>query len=292
MRRAELSFLIVVLISSGCSKEEPPVPPAPPPPPAKPAPPEPPLPAPGDVAFRDWSDVDDEKFLALPAPAAPTGLKWDFTPGKRHGYDFSESLSQRMEREAGGKRALNTGRERNGGVFEFAAGRDRTALAMSKIRTQEGFMNDQPIAREAFAKKPLSVSECVVTEDGAVESKAGKGLVDARMYFQSLFALQPGTHELKPGKITTRLAGYFKVERYECARLESEFEISSDKPSERLLMRGRVIGYFALAERKFIRASAGVATASRGNAQTAQGVWITSSLDAVTTYRVKFLESP
>jgi hypothetical protein len=244
------------------------------------------------VAFRDWSEVDDEKFLALPVPAAAPEFKWDFTPGNRLGYEFSETLSQRMEREANGKRALNTGREKNSGVFEFAAGRDRTALAMSKIRTQEAFMNDQAIARESFANKGPAVAECIITEEGVAEVKSGKGLADARMYFQSLFALQPGTRELKPGTITTRIAGYFKVGRYECARLESEFELTTDKPSERLLMRGRVIGYFAVAERKFIRSSVGVAASSRGNARTPDGPWITSSLDALTSYRVKFLEPP
>jgi len=257
-----------------------------------PSPPEPPLPALEEVRFRDWNEVDEEKFLELPAPAAPPRLKWDFASGRRHGYEFSETLSQRMEREANGKRALNRGREKNRGLFEFAAGRDLTALAMARIQTQEVFLNDQAVARESFAKRPPSVSECIVSEDGTTEAKASKGLADSRMYFQSLFALQPGTRELTPGKITTRLAGYNKVERYECARLESEFEISTEKPSERLLLRGRVVGYFAMAERKFIRASAGVATSSRTNALSKEGVWITSWLDAVTAYRVKFIETP
>lgn len=290
MRPGGVSALLALLLSAGCAPDDPPAPPPPHPVVEKPAPPEPPLPALAEVRVRDWSEVDDEKFLELPAPSAAPGLKWNFAAGERYGYDFSETLSQRLERQAGGKQALNTTREKNRGVFEFAAGRDRTALAVSKIQTQEVVLNDQPVAREAFAKRPPSVSECVVTEEGAAESKAAKGLADARMYFQSLFALQPGERDLAPGKITTRLAGYRKVQRYECARIESEFEIATDKPSEKLLLRGRVIGYFALAERKFIRASAAVATSSRGNALSKEGVWITSSLDAVTTYRVRFLE--
>ena len=110
------------------------------------------------------------------------------------------------------------------------------------------------------------------------------------MYFQSLFALRPGRRDLSPGTITTRIGGYNKVGRYECARLESEFEIMNDKPSERILLRGRVIGYFALAERKFVRASAAVATSSRGEALSKENVWITSSLDAITRYRVRLLD--
>ena len=45
-----------------------------------------------------------------------------------------------------------------------------------------------------------------------------------------------------------------------------------------------------MAERKFIRASAAVSNSSRGNALSKEGIWITSSLDAVTTFRVKLLE--
>jgi hypothetical protein len=241
------------------------------------------------VKFREWNEVDDEQFLELPAPAADPVIKWDFSPEKRYGYSFTESLSQRMMREAKGKTATNTAREKNSGVFEFVAGRDRTALAGSKIQTQEAAVNDQPVSRESFAKTAPSVSECILSEDGALESKPKQWMADARMYFQSLFAL-PGKRELTPGSITTRIAGYGKVGRYECARLESEFEISTEKPAERILVRGRVIGYFALAERKFIRASAAVATSSRGNALSKENVWITSSLDAVTRYRVRLLD--
>jgi len=288
MRRERISFLLAVLLA-GCTPDDPP---APPPPPVKPAPPEPPLPPLGDVQFREWSEVDDEKFLDLPAPAAPAELKWDFSPGRKLGYDFAETISQRMVQEANGRRAQNRAREKNRGVFEFAAGRDRTALTRARIQTQELYLNDQAAARESFAKKPPSLLEGVVNEDGTTEFKSDKRGLDDRMYVQALFALRPGTRDLTPGKITTRVAGYSKVGRYECARVESEFEILTEKPSDRLLLRGRVLGYFALEERKFIRASAAVSTSSRGNALTKEGVWITSSLDAVTTYRVTFLDSP
>lgn len=144
MRQGRISLLLLVALWS-CAPDDPP---APPPPPPAARPPEPPLPALGEVRFREWSEVDDEKFLELPAPAAPGELRWNFALGNRFGYSFTESLSQRMEREAGGRKALNTGREKNTGVFEFVAGRDQTALAGSKIQTAEASMNDQPISRE------------------------------------------------------------------------------------------------------------------------------------------------
>jgi hypothetical protein len=289
MRLGRISVVLAALLFAGCTKEDPPVPP---PPAAKPAPPEPPLPPLGEVRFRDWSEIDGEKFLELPAPAAPPELKWDFSPGQKHGYDFSETISQRMLQEADGRHAQNRSREKNRGVYEFAAGRDRTALARAKIQTQELYLNDQAAAHESFAKKPASVLDCVVSEDGTTEPKSEKRALDDRLYMQALFALSPGTRELSPGKISTRLAGYAKVGRYECARLESEFEIATETPSDRLLLRGRVLAFFAPAERKFIRASAAVSTSSRGNALSKEGVWVTSSLDAVTSYRVRFLEPP
>jgi hypothetical protein len=112
------------------------------------------------------------------------------------------------------------------------------------------------------------------------------------MYYQSLFALQPGTRPLSTGKITTKFAGFRKVGRYECARLESEFEILNEAPSSRLLLRGRVLGYFAVAERKFIRASAVLATSSRANVLADKGFWVTNSIDSVTASRIRFLEPP
>src|SRR5258708_4322928 len=126
MRRAGISLILPLLL--GCSKEEPPNPAPPPPPPAQ-APPEPVLPALAEVRFRDWSEVGEEQFLKLPDPASAPDFKWDFTPGRRYGYDFSETLTQRIERSAGGRKASSTPRAKNRGVFEFAAQRDRTARA-------------------------------------------------------------------------------------------------------------------------------------------------------------------
>ena len=291
MRRGGISLLLALLL--GCSKEAPaPVPAAPAPKQTPPAPPEPALPPLADLKLRDWAEVDEETFLKLPDPATPPVLKWDFAPGRRHGYDFSETLTQRIERTAGDRKMVDQSRERNRGVFEFAAQRDRTALTLMKIQTQEAYLNDKLLVLDPEKKKQGSVSECVVSEEGLTEPIKEKGLADARMYLQSLFALKPGAGDLDPGRITTKPAGFYKVGRYECVRLESEFEVASEKPSQRHLMKGRVVGYFAVAERKFIRASATVASSTRANALAKENIWVTSILDAVTTYRVKFLESP
>lgn len=292
MRRAGISLALALLL--GCSEKAPP--PAPPPPPARPVPPEPPLPALGEVRFRDWAEVEDEQFLRLPdRPDAE--LRWNFAPGQRYGYDFSETLTQKIERRAGDRKGEYTSREKNRGVFEFAAGRDHTALAMMKIQTLEAYINDKLVPQDPDQKGKGSVTECVVQEDGTTDEVKAKGFADSRMYLQSLFSVKPGTRDLVPGRITTKLAGCYKVGRYECARLESEFEMAGEKPSERHLLRGRVVGFFALSERRFIRASAMVASSTRANVlakdkNTKEDVWSTSLMDAVTHYRVKFLETP
>jgi hypothetical protein len=289
MRRGGISLVLLLLL--GCSKETP-VPAPPPPKQTPPAPPEPALPPLSDLKLRDWAEVDEETFLKLPDPATPPVFRWDFSPGRRYGYDFAETLTQRIERVAGERKVVDHSRERNRGVFEFAAQRDRTALTLMKIQTVDAYLNDKLLLQDPEKKKQGSVSECVVGEDGRTDPVKEQGLADARMYLQSLFALKPGTGDLEPGRITTTAAGYYKVGRYECVRIESEFEVASEKPSLRHLLKGRVVGYFALAERKFIRASAAVASSTRANALAKENIWVTSILDAVTTYRVKFLESP
>jgi hypothetical protein len=246
----------------------------------------------GEVRLRDWAEIDEEKFLELPAPATESTLRWKFTPGDRFGYGFSETVSQKIVHAANGETAANLSREKNHGLYEFVGGRDRTALAMAKIQTQEIFVNDQPVSRELFEKSPASVCEGVMAEDGSVAPKKATGHLDARIYFQSLFALQPGGQTAPLGGITTRRVGHFKVGPYDCARLETEFEFSKKRPAEENLLRGRVVGYFAVAEQRFIRISAAIAASSRANAKNERGVWITSSLDAVTTCRLKLLEGP
>jgi hypothetical protein len=289
MRRGGISLVLALLL--GCSKK-PPAPPEIPPPPVQPAPPEPPLPPLAEVRFREWAEVEEETFLRLPDRPSGPELRWDFAPGRRYGYDFSETLNQRIERRAGERSAAYDSRERNRGVFEFAAGRDRTALAMMKIQTVEAFINDNRIPQDPAKKTQGSVSECIVGEDGTTDPVKEKGLADARLYLQSLFAVRTGTHELVPGRITTALAGYYKVGRYECVRLESEFEMAGEKPSERHLIRGRIVSFFAPAERKFVRASAAVASSTRANALAKENIWSTSLMDAVTHYRVKLIEGP
>src|SRR5579864_7660923 len=212
MRRAGTSLLLALLL--GCSKKPSP-PPTPPPAPAAPAPPEPALPALAEVRFREWSEVDEEKFLKLPDPAATPECRWDFTPGRRYGYEFSETLSQRIERSAADRKGSYTSREKNRGVFEFAAGHDRTAMTLMKIRTVEAFINDARVPQDPEKKNEGSVAECVVSEDGTTEPVKAKGLADSRLYLESLFSVKIGTHELTPGRITTKLAGCFKVGRYE-----------------------------------------------------------------------------
>lgn len=290
MRRGGIELLMVLWLGA-CTEKSPP-PPPPSPQAVKATPPEPQLPALGEVRFREWNEIEEESFLEIPSPEKGAELKWDFGPGRRLAYDFSESLTQRLVQEQGERRGESRLRERDRGVLELAAGRDRSAAAVVRVQTQEAFLNEQPLPRPPFEKNQTAVSECVVREDGTAELQGQpKGRADASFYLKSLLAL-PGDHPISTGTIRTKATTWVKVQRYECVRLESEFEVASESPAERHLMRGRVVSFFSPAERKFIRASAVVATSSRTNSLSKEGAWVTRSLDAVTTYRLKLLEGP
>ena len=87
MRRGVSTLLLAL---TACGDATPPAPPPPPPPPELPAPA---VPAPTEVAFPAWEDVDAETYPALPeVPAAP--LRWRFPEGRRFGYDFKQSIRQ------------------------------------------------------------------------------------------------------------------------------------------------------------------------------------------------------
>jgi hypothetical protein len=285
--------ILFIFSLAACGKEPPPALPPPPPSPPIPAPgPEPELPPLADVKFPEWTEADDEKFLELPSPKTPATLQWDFSPGQRFGYEMSQSLTQRVENRKGGKSGAIQARDRNRGTLEFIAGKDRTALVFIKIHTEEAFRGEVQIPREELEKSPPSKIEAIAKEDGTAEIKKPPDRADAAFYFDTLLALGNGERKMKDGWIRTRAAGFAKVGRYECARLESEFEFSPKAGSGATLQRGRTIAYFALAERRFVRASTAVVTSSRLKALDKDGSWAVALGDSVTRIRVSLLENP
>jgi hypothetical protein len=279
--------LCVFLLS--CGKE---LPPAPPPPPKAPSAPEPELPPVADVHFPEWTEVDDEKFLELPKPAKPPLLQWDFSEGRRFGYEAVQTVTQRVEGRKGDKSGEIQARDRNRGTFEFIAGKDRTAMVLIRFHTEEAFRNDVQASREELSKSPPTKIDALAREDGTAEIKKPPGRDDYLFYFDALLAVGDGERKLKDGWIRTRQAGFVKVERYSCVRLESEFEFAPKIPMGATLMRGRTIAYFALDERRFVRASSRVATSTRTKMQDRDGGWVVSKTDSVTSLRLKLLENP
>ncbi len=280
MRRAAVSALALLALAR-CGPDEPPRPPEP----------EPELPPIGEVAPSEAVRMDEEKFIELPPPAERRTLRWDFSAGRRWAYDVSQRLSRVTVASSGGRRAVTRAEDRNEGYFEFIALGDGTAQARVKIQTRESLVDGRPAPREAVERHPPTKFECRIGEDGIpTTGRLLSGASDPVIFFDSLLALQEGERKTAHGASRTRLTGYFKVERHECARLESEFEYAPPIPSGRTLLRGRSVSYFSLRERRFVRAEASIAQAIRSKARPEGGAWVVQSTDLETLIRLRPME--
>lgn len=279
----------VLLLAAGCGKETPPTPPPPPPAPQEP---EPELPRLADLRFPEWADVDGETHLEIPALPAAGPLRWRFEDGRRYAYQFSQTLEQVDETVVAGAAKTVRTRDRNRGAFEFVTDVERTAKAALRIHTEESVTDGKAVSREELAKRPPSAFECTVKEDGAAHVNRVSGQADAQIFFDVLLALGEGEKAMKNGRVTTRVAGHRKVGRYECARLETEFELAPESPSGKSLMRGRTVAYFALRERCFVRAATTVSVSLRSKGKTAKGEWATRAVDSRTAFRLELVNSP
>ena len=275
---------------SSCGKEPPPPPPPPPPAPAIPQPELPPV---ADATFPDWNEVEDETFLELPKPATLDPLRWNFAKGERFGYEFTQTHQSRMESRSGGTTGMFQARERSRGTFEFIAGKDRTALVFLKFHTEEAFRDGVPAPREAIEKAPQSKFEAIAKEDGSAEIVKPPGRSDATFFFDALLTLGDGERKLKDGWVRTKSAGFAKVGRYDCVRLESEFEFAPTSGLGATLQRGRTVAWFAPRERRFVRASTVAITSTRTKARSPEGgAWIVTLVDSRTLLRAKLLDTP
>ena len=259
--------------------------------------PPPELPALADLAFPEWGETEEETFLPLPKPAAVGPLRWNFGPGERFGYEFSQRHHARMESRCGAKSGQFQADERSRGTFEFIAGKDRTALVYLKFHTEESSRDGVAAPREAIEKAPYSKYEAIAKEDGTAEIMKPPGRADAAFFFDALLALGEGERKLKDGWVRTRMAGSGKVERFDCIRLESEFEFApTAAPAATVqggtLQRGRTVAWFDPLGRRFIRASALVVTSTRTRAQDKDGAWIVTLVDSSTLLRARLLDHP
>lgn len=244
-----------------------------------------------EVTFRDWSEVAPEPYLELAAPPGAAALSWRFEEGRRFGYDYGETLTQQIHRTLGERSEEHLSREKNRGTFEFVGAKDKTALCRVKIQTSELFVDGKSVPRPPHDENPASASEAVVEPDGTPDLKKAGGRADARFYLLTLLAIRPGERPLQHGQVRTKINGARKVERWDCVRIESEFESTIEDARLRQVFRGRAVGYFCPAEGRFIRASAIVATSSRRLEVTKDGAaWVVTRLDAVSQSRITLLE--
>jgi hypothetical protein len=230
--------------------------------------------------------------IEITPPANPAPLRWDFAEGKRHVYEFSQTLRQHFERELGDVRDVKRTRDRNRGIFQFAATRPGVARVTIKVETEEAWVNDEAVAKEVLQKRSAAKFECLLRDDGTPLEirKLGEEATDAEIFFDALLPIAPGEKKLKDGKANTTLTGYFKVERHECARLETVFEYAPRTEHGRSLMRGRTVAYFALQDRRLVRAQTTCSLSSRGRALDDKGRWVVNRLETETSFALKLIE--
>ncbi len=95
--------------------------------------------------------------------------------------------------------------------------------------------------------------------------------------------------------MTTTLTGFARVERYRCARLETEFEMklapSATDGSGAGKMRGRVVAYFAVPEGCFVRIDAAVsfayATRQKSSKPDRGEIWNVGTTESHTLIRAR-----
>lgn len=264
---------------AGCGKE----PPSPPP--------EPPLPAIPDLGLPEGA-IDRDAFLELSeAPPAAEPFRWDFSPGRRAAYDLSQKVHQLIVGTAGGGKGVVRAADRNAGRIDLAALPNGTAHATVVIKTESSVVDGRPVPPEEIGKNPATRFQCALRDDGSfADLRPVSGISDPKLLLDALFSLREGERAAPGARFRTTRGGAFKVRRYECVRLVTEFELASEAPALASKLRGRAVAYFAWRERLFVRAEAAIVKSTRSKSQNEQGLWIVSSVDEETVLRADLVE--
>lgn len=279
---------LLLLLAAGCGKEPPPAPPDP----APVQDPEPELPALGEVTVPK-GEIDAVPFTVLDPPATKPAFRWNFETGKQYVYAFTQTITQVTANVRGGEKKVIRTRDRNGGTFEFTAQKDGHARALMRIVPRESVVDGKPLPKEVVGARKPRVYDCTMRADGTAAVIRGKDpqvQEQAQSFFLVLLPIQPGEKAGSAARFKTRLDGWRKVRRWECARLVTEFELNPESASGKSLARGRTVAYFSPRDGCIVQAETVVAQATRVKTKDAEGRWITSAYDSVTVSRLKLKE--
>lgn len=295
MRLAVASLLLVAL-AAGCGDE--PSQPKPQPQPYQPEPIDLDLPEIGAAQTDPDPDPDpdpslptleEDDYLPLPAPETTELLQWDFGDGKRHPFTFTQTIDQIITSKAGDTHSETRTHGRNRGLFHFVAWKNNLAKLHIQIATIDTSINGKSVPREQLAQLKPTRFECTLKNDGTLTappttlSESG----DARVYLDALLPITTGEKKAADGFARTKITGHFKVGRYECTRLETEFEYSPTSESGRSVLRGRTVGYFAHKEGFLVRAKTAAALSSRTRLTGEDNIPIDHTLETRTTFQLK-----
>jgi hypothetical protein len=298
VRRAVASLLLAAL-AAGCGDE--PAKPKPPPQHAtKPEPVELDLPPIGQTNNEADTDpalnaplpeLEEDDYLSLPAPEKAEPLRWDFGDGKRHTYEFSQSTDQTISSKDGDKHSVTRSHGRNRGVFDFVAWKDGLGKLHIQIATVESSVNGKEIPREQIAQLKPTRFECTLKGDGTLTAppKRLSETGDARVFLDALLPILPGEKKATDGFARTKITGYFKVDRYACARLETEFDYRPATKTAKSVLRGRTVGYFAYQEGFLVRVKSAVSYAARAQVPGEDNAPTTHATNLRTTFQLKLI---
>ena len=279
--------LLILLLVAGCEEEPPP-----PPPPPTVQEPEPDMPKMGEIKIPDGV-IDTETFADLEPREVTEPLLWNFSTGKQYVYAFTQTRTQVTINVTGGKRVVTNTRDRNRGIFEFSAQKDGNARALMRIEPRESIVNGEPLPKEEVrARKPI-LYDCTMRTNGTVAEIRGKEpevQEQAQTFFLVLLPIQVGEKAGSAAHFKTRIDGWFKVHRWECVRLVTEFELNPEGSTGKTLARGRTVSYFAVREGFLVQTETVVAQGTRVKLKNKKGVWITSAYDSITVSKLRLKE--
>lgn len=258
--------------------------------PEEPPPPLPPLP---ELALPE---IEPPSHVPLPDAPIPEALRWDLSAGRLHSYRLRQETSSTMTAAFRDQVEHRRAEMTEEGFADFrglgnGAGRLEFKLALREYRVDGAPQNVNDMAPAVFTAQ--------VRSDGSFSGAAVlKGAIDPAV-LDTIFWLPsapgaPGARAIdrpemegrpaQKGTARTVAAGWAKIERYECLRLETDVDLELLQADGRGRLRSRIVAYFAPAEGRFVHIDAATVLCMRTRAKAVHpgrpAVWSIGSLDA------------
>jgi len=239
-----ISVCAVFLVPPGCGREPERAPPAEPP-------------KLGPLSGIDFPAVAEPEGIALEVPSGPVGLRWSFPAGAVIEYELLQK-GERVDHAQGG---APVPMRFEGAILLRAQGEGKASMTFMIAPEGVALLDREKLLRLDYG----------VTEDGSVYPTSDTSARAGGLELDILFSLPPralalgesfereirvkgkGTTPAQFGSLRTTLAGFVKIRRHACARLESLLDLRL-RPAEGSSlvgegrMKARILSFFAVEE--------------------------------------------